>query len=107
MFKKIFKVIFVISGVLASVWKVFIKFHWHGQNTTEGPLNAGLGTYLDWGSIPFLEQCLLCLMSWGAYKIWSVVHSWSGLKGPYAACILHKRQQLGLKFRLAIQTAKL
>ena len=34
MFKKIFKAIFVISGVLASVWKVFIKFHWHGQNTT-------------------------------------------------------------------------
>ena len=34
MFKKNFKAIFVISGVLASVWKVFIKFHWHGQNTT-------------------------------------------------------------------------
>ena len=33
MFKKNFKAIFVISGVLASVWKVFIKFHWHGQNT--------------------------------------------------------------------------
>ena len=33
MFKKNFKAIFVISGVLASVWKVFNKFHWHGQNT--------------------------------------------------------------------------
>ena len=36
MFKKIFKAIFVISGVLASVWKVFIKFHWHGQKLTWG-----------------------------------------------------------------------
>ena len=35
MFKKIFKAIFVISGVLASVWKVFIKFRWHGQNTID------------------------------------------------------------------------
>ena len=34
MFKKIFKSIFVSSRVLASVWKVFIKFHWHGQNAT-------------------------------------------------------------------------
>ena len=34
MFKKNFKAIFVISGVLASVWNFFIKFHWHGQNTT-------------------------------------------------------------------------
>ena len=34
MFKKKFKAIFVISGVLASVWKVFIKFHWHYQITT-------------------------------------------------------------------------
>ena len=36
MFERIFKAIFVICGVLASVWKVFIKFHWHGQNTTWG-----------------------------------------------------------------------
>ena len=36
MFKNFFKAIFVTSGVLASVWKVFIKFHWHGQNTTIG-----------------------------------------------------------------------
>ena len=33
MFKKCFHAIFVISGVLASVWNVFNKFHWHGQNT--------------------------------------------------------------------------
>ena len=31
MFKKIFNVIFVISGVVASLWRVFIKFRWHGQ----------------------------------------------------------------------------
>ena len=40
MFKKIFKPIFLISGVLASVWKVLIKFHWHGQNTTTGSANS-------------------------------------------------------------------
>ena len=33
MFKKLLKPLFVISVVLASVWKVFIKFYWHGQNT--------------------------------------------------------------------------
>ena len=31
MFKKIFNVIFAISGAIASFWKVFIKFCWHGQ----------------------------------------------------------------------------
>ena len=33
--QKFFEATFVISGVLASIWKVFIKFHWHGQNTTK------------------------------------------------------------------------
>ena len=32
--EKKFNVIFVISGVIASFWKVFIKFHWHGQKLT-------------------------------------------------------------------------
>ena len=31
MFKKNFNVIFVISGELASFWRVFVKFRWHGQ----------------------------------------------------------------------------
>ena len=34
MFKKFFNVIFVISGVIASFWRVFIKFRWHGQKLT-------------------------------------------------------------------------
>ena len=33
--KKI-NVIFVISGVIASFWKVFIKFRWHGQKLIVG-----------------------------------------------------------------------
>ena len=34
MFKKNFNAILVINGVLASFWKVFVKFGWYGQNTT-------------------------------------------------------------------------
>ena len=34
--KKNFNAIFVISGALASVWKVFIKFRWHGQKLIAG-----------------------------------------------------------------------
>ena len=34
MFKIFFNVIFVISGIIASFWKVFTKFHWHGQILT-------------------------------------------------------------------------
>ena len=34
--QKKFNVIFVISGVIASFWRVFIKFRWHGQNLTTG-----------------------------------------------------------------------
>ena len=33
--QKIFNVIFVISGVMASFWRVFIKFRWDGQKLTE------------------------------------------------------------------------
>ena len=48
MFKKNFKTIFVISGVLASVWKVFIKFHWHGQNTTQATKQTSdVATYVS------------------------------------------------------------
>ena len=32
MFKKVLNVIFVISWISASFWKVLIKFRWHGQN---------------------------------------------------------------------------
>ena len=33
--KKFFNAFFVISGGVASFWKVFIKFRWHGQNATK------------------------------------------------------------------------
>ena len=33
--KKI-NVLFTISGVIASFWRVFIKFRWHGQKLTQG-----------------------------------------------------------------------
>ena len=46
MFKKMFNVIFVISGVIASFWRVFIKFRWHGQKLTAGPTWKGKGKYL-------------------------------------------------------------
>ena len=31
-----FNAIYMISGVLASLWKVFIKFLWHGEKFTMG-----------------------------------------------------------------------
>ena len=34
--QKSFNVIFVISGGIASFWRVFIKFHWRGQKLTSG-----------------------------------------------------------------------
>ena len=34
-------VIFVISGVISSFWRVFIKFRWHGQKLTSGPDDTG------------------------------------------------------------------
>ena len=34
MFKFFFNVFFVISGVIAWFWRVFIKFRWHGQKLT-------------------------------------------------------------------------
>ena len=38
MFKKKFDIIFVISGLIASFWRVFIKFRWHGQKLSPLPL---------------------------------------------------------------------
>ena len=40
MFKKFFNVIFVISGVIASFWRVFIKFRWHDEKLTSAPSNS-------------------------------------------------------------------
>ena len=34
--QKHFNIIFVISGVIASFWRVFIEFRWHGQKRTGG-----------------------------------------------------------------------
>ena len=34
--KKNFNVIFVISRVIASFWRVFIKFRWHDKKLTQG-----------------------------------------------------------------------
>ena len=39
--QKNFNVIFVISGVIASFWRVFIKFRWHGQKFTIALWAAG------------------------------------------------------------------
>ena len=44
--KKNFYVIFVISGEIASFWRVFIKFHWHGQKLTGKVLQKGHGQNL-------------------------------------------------------------
>ena len=71
--KKIFKAIFVISGVLASVWKVFIKFIWHGQNTIYGPFGqSSKCSTLDFGprlarketNVPLYREAksLLCMI---------------------------------------------
>ena len=42
MFKNIFNVIFVISGVIPSFWRVFIKFRWHGQKLTKDPVKSAV-----------------------------------------------------------------
>ena len=82
MFKKFFKAIFVISGVLASVWKAFIKFHWHGQITT---LSCSLMSPTCF-SMSFLCSTLASFMEFALATCFSIQaniasqlshHSWS------------------------------
>ena len=64
MFKKKFNVIFVISGVIASFWRVFIKFRWHGQKLT--------------GAESLLSMKILCECSvWGFNKVRRSEIEWS------------------------------
>ena len=54
MFKKNFNVNFVISGVIASFWRVFIKFCWHGQKLTRAgwlPLDFGCRRSHSWAEL--------------------------------------------------------
>ena len=64
----------VISGVLASVWKVFIKFHGHGQNTVRDPVvNNQTFTNLDLGKLFFFHKhfnnCITIILD---IQSWSV-----------------------------------
>ena len=49
--QKNLNVIFVISGVIASFWRVFIKFRWHGQTLTLGEVGVSLPW---WSPLQFL-----------------------------------------------------
>ena len=56
MFKKNFNVIFVISGVIASFWRVFfIKFRWHGK-TLQLAIDHGLFSGLVLVGIKVIED---------------------------------------------------
>ena len=77
-----FKTIFVISGVLALVWKAFIKFNWHGQITT---LSCSLMSPTCF-SMSFLCSTLASFMEFALATCFSIQaniasqlshHSWS------------------------------
>ena len=60
MFKKCVNDFFVISGVKASFWRVFIKFRWHGQKFTDVHLHI-----CDWNRFFQMMNiaCSTCLES--------------------------------------------
>ena len=77
MFKKIFNAIFVISGVLASFWNLFIKFCWHGQNTSIATVFAPSNKNKSIKGVTFTNRFRNYCLAYCTYKVHMVISvSW-------------------------------
>ena len=72
--QKNFNVILVINGVIASFWRVIIKFRWHGQNLCRVWTTKLINTRKSEKKV-YLTHILIQNMIWAGY-IASIYSSW-------------------------------